>query len=68
MMNAAVNTNQLKDAGLHLRMLRLKAGLRQFEVAAQMGLHPGRLSEIECGRREATPEQMERLLRVLGNS
>ena len=68
MLNAPVNTGDLKDTGLRLRMLRLKAGLRQFEVAAQLGMHPGRLSEIECGRREATPEQMERLLRVLGNS
>ena len=67
MMNTVVNTSELKDAGLHLRMLRLRAGLRQFEVAAQMGLHPGRLSEIECGRRKATPEQMETLLRVLEN-
>ena len=41
-MNAAVNTDEQKGAGLHLRILRLKAGLRQFEVAAQMGLHPGR--------------------------
>ena len=67
MMNAVVNTGDLKEAGLRLRILRLKSGLRQFEVAAQMGMHPGRLSEIECGRREATQEQMKRLLRLLGN-
>ena len=41
-------------------MLALKC-----QVAASHGIHPGRLSEIECGWREPSPELLARLHKLL---
>ncbi len=51
--------------GVEIKILRIKAGLRQYEVAASVGILPNRLSEIEAGRRRPTPELLERIFRVL---
>ena len=52
-------------AGLDLKMRRLRAGLTQYEVAAKLGIHPGRLSEIECGWRSPGPKLLEDLVEIL---
>lgn len=54
-----------KVNGLDLKIMRLKAGLRQYDVAGQVGIPPNRLSEIESGRREPSPELLERLFEVI---
>lgn len=54
-----------KVNGLDIRIMRLKAGLRQYAVAARVGIAPNRLSEIESGRREPSPELLQRILRAI---
>ena len=41
------------------------SGPRQVDVAVRVGIPANRLSEIESGRREASPELLERLLEVI---
>jgi len=53
------------NKGLELKILRLKAGIRQYELAAKLGIHPSRLSEIESGRRAPSPELVERLTQIV---
>ena len=54
-----------KVNGLGLKIMRLKSGLRQYEVAGQVGIPANRLSEIESGRRGPSPELLERLFEVI---
>lgn len=51
--------------GLHLKIMRLKAGLRQYDVTARLGIPPNRLSEIESGRRQPSDELLKKLLQIL---
>jgi transcriptional regulator with XRE-family HTH domain len=48
-----------------LKLLRIRRGLRQYQVAAKVGIAPCRLSEIETGRREPSPELLERIIRAI---
>ena len=54
-----------KVKGLDIKIARLKAGFRQYDVAARLGIPPSRLSEIESGRREPSSELLEQLLQIL---
>ncbi len=51
--------------GTKLRERRLAAGLRQAEVAMQVGISASYLNLIEHNRRKVTPEVMERLADAL---
>jgi len=51
--------------GVELKIARIRAGLRQYEVAARVGILANRLSEIEAGRRRPSPELLERILQVI---
>ena len=51
--------------GIELKIARIRAGYRQYEVAAQLGIHPCQLSEIESGRRKPSAEILQRLLQIL---
>ncbi len=51
--------------GLDIKIARLKAGFRQYDLAARLGIPPSRLSEIESGRRELSPNLLKRLFEVL---
>ena len=51
--------------GVELKIARIRAGLRQYQVAASVGILPNRLSEIEAGRRRPSPELLDRILRVI---
>ena len=53
---------------LELKLMRIRLGLRQYQVAAQIGIAPCRLSEIETGRRQPSPELEARILSVLQQS
>ena len=50
---------------LELKVMRMKRGLRQYEVAAMVGIAPCRLSEIETGRRQPDPELLQRIREVI---
>ena len=52
-------------SGLEIKLARIRAGLRQYEVATSVGILPNRLSEIEAGRRRASPELVERIFEAL---
>jgi transcriptional regulator with XRE-family HTH domain len=55
--------------GVEIKIARIRAGLRQYEVATSVGILPNRLSEIEAGRRRPSPELLERILHVIkGNN
>jgi transcriptional regulator with XRE-family HTH domain len=54
-------------AGRRLRVLRVAAGLKLWELAARAGLPQGRISELENDRRPGTPREWERLRTVLEN-
>lgn len=54
-----------KFKGIDIKIARLKAGMRQYDLAAKVGIHPSHLSEIETGRRQPSPEVLERLVLVL---
>ncbi len=51
--------------GLGLKIARLRAGLKQYELAAKIGIASTQLCEIETGRREASPDLLERILKVI---
>ena len=51
--------------GVEIRIARIRAGVRQYEVAMSVGISPARLSEIEAGRRRPSPELLERILAVI---
>ncbi len=52
--------------GLDLKLRRIRAGLFQYQVAEAIGIAPCRLSEIENGRREPSPELLDRIVDILG--
>lgn len=54
-----------KVNGLYIKIARLKAGLRQYDLAARLGIPPSRLSEIESGRRKPAPEIIRQILKIL---
>ena len=51
--------------GVEIKIARIRAGLLQYEVAANVGILPNRLSEIEAGRRQPSPELLKRILLVI---
>ena len=51
--------------GLELKVLRIRAGLHQYELAAQLGITQTKLSEIECGRVQPSTELLQRLLDII---
>ena len=57
-----------KNAVPDLKLDRIRAGLRQYEVAAKAGIHPSRLSMIETGRIIPNPIELDRLREVLHNA
>lgn len=55
--------------GLEIKITRLRSGLKQYELAAKLGINQARLSEIETGRREASPDLVGKILEIIeGNS
>ncbi len=44
-------------AGIDLKLLRVRAGLRQYAVAQRLGIPPSTLRAMENGRRPLDPGQ-----------
>lgn len=57
-----------RNEGLELKIARPRSGLKQYELAAKVGIAPTQLCETETGRRELPPELLERILRVISGS
>jgi len=56
----------LKDLGQHLKKLRLAKGKTQDDVALDIGMDRGHLSEIENGHTNPTIFTVKRILNYLG--
>jgi len=52
-------------SGLELKIARLRASLKQYELAAKLDISTTQLCEIETGRRQPSPELAEKIKRVL---
>jgi predicted transcriptional regulator len=52
--------------GLDLKTMTLRAGIRQYGLAGQLHMSPGRLSDIESGRRQELPEPLQRIFEAVG--
>ena len=57
--------NSTKFTTLDLKTARIKAGLKQYEVAARVGIGPTQLCEIEMGRRVPSPQLVDRIRKVI---
>lgn len=57
-----------KTDGLDLKLARIRAGIRQYELAVRLGIAAARLSEIEAGRRILTQEMAERIKRAINEA
>ena len=56
----------LKEFGLNPKILRLRARLSQYEIAARLGIHPRCLNGIEWVWRDPSPELLARLHELIG--
>jgi transcriptional regulator with XRE-family HTH domain len=63
-----ISQNATYPGGVEIKIARIRAGLRQYDVAKSIGILANRLSEIEAGRRRPSPELLERILQVIKGS
>jgi len=56
---------EAREAGLEIKIARIRKGLKQWQVASQVGICQNTLSIIEAGRQRAKPEILERIWKVL---
>lgn len=52
-------------SGLELKIARLMAGLKQYELAAKLGIGTTQLCEIETGRRQPSPELVKQIKQLI---
>jgi transcriptional regulator with XRE-family HTH domain len=55
---------ECRNKGIELKIRRLRIGLKQYELAAKIGIAQTQLSEIETGRRQPSPELRQRILQA----
>ena len=60
-----MNEEKNKLTGIDLKVLRIRAGLRQWVVAQRAGINPSVLSLLENERRSLTPELAERIIAAI---
>ena len=60
-----MDLQEQKVDSMELKLMRLRSGLKQYQVAAAVGIAPCRLSEIETGRRDPSPELLNRIVKAL---
>lgn len=56
----------MEELGLNLRVARIRRGETLWTLAKKVDVWPARLSEIETGQREPTPELVQRICGALG--
>ncbi len=54
--------------GLELKIARLRAGLKQYQMAARLGISSTQLCEIEMGRKTPSPELANEMARIINES
>lgn len=55
----------MKVNGASLRVIRTRSGWSVSSLAEKVGCKPSHISNIEAGRRQASPELVHRLAKVL---
>ena len=50
---------------LELKILRLRAGIRQKDLATRLGIHSPQLSDYELGKKTPRPETLARILKAI---
>ncbi len=53
--------------GIDLKVLRIRPGVRQYDLAARLGMNPSRLSLVENGRVPLEPEVATRAAAMLSS-
>ena len=56
------------EAELNIKIKRLRAGLKQYELAAKLGIAPTQLCEIVTGRKEPSKGLLQKLQTILGRT
>jgi transcriptional regulator with XRE-family HTH domain len=51
--------------GMELKLSRIRAGLRQYRVAQELGIPPATLCDYENGRKPIPPRQGQRILEAI---
>jgi DNA-binding transcriptional regulator YiaG len=51
--------------GMELKLRRVRAGLRQYQLAQELGIPPSTLCEWENGRKLVPPQQAERIIAAI---
>jgi transcriptional regulator with XRE-family HTH domain len=54
--------------GLDIKIARLRAGVRAYELAHRLGLSESALSRIETGRKQPSPELTARIAEALSTA
>ena len=54
--------------GLELKLFRIRKGVKQYHLAAALGMHPSRLSLIESERMPLDDKTAEHAARVLSGT
>jgi transcriptional regulator with XRE-family HTH domain len=54
--------------GIDIRIARIRAGLKQYELAQLAGIREPELSMIENGRKQASPEKAVRIAVALSSA
>ena len=67
MTNCAGRLNILSMDGLEIKIARIRAGLKQKEVAERVGVSQAYICEIEHGREIPTPVRLEQILKAIGD-
>lgn len=49
-----------------LKILRIRKGIKAYELASKVGIHPSKLSLIENGRIQPDPQLFRQLKEALG--
>lgn len=53
------------EEGLELKIARLRAHIKQYELAAKLGIPGSQLCDIEAGRRSISPDLAEKIQTAL---
>ena len=62
-----VRKEVIKMTGIELKVMRIRAGLQQWKVAANLGFSGTWLSMIESGKQSVTPELAQLLTETIDN-
>jgi transcriptional regulator with XRE-family HTH domain len=58
----------VSNTGIEVKIARLRAGVKQYQLAGMLGIGVSQLSEMETGRRPVSPDMAERIKEVLDES